>query len=630
LGAVLGAALGLAHGIALASDNHYWAQGLGGLARWTLINGATRGMQLGAVGALLVLVGVAVLWPVARLIFGDWGRGLLGAVLAVPFIGAWLVLAWYANRFLLPGALTPTSIVGNLVLAVLVAGLWYVSVRAVQRRRLGPRLATATSWARPVPLLIVLGLVLATLSVPALVAVTRKEQRPHVLLIVIDALRADRLGAYGYGRDTSPNLDQLASESWLFTNATSVAPWTKPSIASLFTGVYPSTHGISSAGWNQSDEEGVMKVDVLSRALITLPEILADAGYRTAAFGENHHLLGSLGFDQGFEVHDMTLGDSNALHALARRLHLGILGQLRSAGSGHLDAARTINQRFLDWLPDADEPSFAYLHHINVHWPYAAPAPHAGHFGPRRTAVDFNSQEFYAKFGPERAEHDAPAAIDAAVVQDMSDAYDEGIRFVDAELGALFAELKRRGRYDQTMIIVTADHGEQFMEHGEIGHGTSLHEVLLRVPLLIKFPCPGPNCRSEKISAPVQLVDVMPTILDVLGLKTQAQLAGDSLIRPLGQRVLFAEKGEQIALRTQGYKLIYNLEDSTSELYALATDPGERTNLASREPELQLAMRDHLFQWLEERRRNPLIEPGEDVVADTEMLERLKALGYVK
>jgi arylsulfatase A-like enzyme len=630
LGAVIGTVLGAARGIGLAAENDYWAQGLVSLARWTILRSTVKGMQLGALGALIVLMSVALLWPFARLILGDWRRGLLGAVLAIPLIAAWLLLAWYANRALLPNALSPTSIAGNLVLAAGIATLWYFLLRLIERRHLAPLLARATDWARPKPLMLALLVLVAAQSIPAIVAATRNDQRPHVLLIVVDALRYDRLGAYGYGRDTSPNLDRLASEAWLFTNATAVAPWTKPSIASLLTGVYPISHGISSASWNRSDEEGIAKVSVLSRKLVTLPELLANAGYRTAAFGENHHLLGSLGFDQGFEVQDMTLGDSNALQSLARRLNLGVAGRLKTEGAGHLGTAHAINEHFLDWLPDADEPSFAYLHHINVHWPYAAPSPHAGRFGPRRTSVDFNSQQFYAKFGPERAEHDAPPAIDPAVLQDMSDAYDEGISFVDAELGALFAELKRLGRYDQTLIIVTADHGEQFLEHGEIGHGSSLHEVLLHVPLLIKFPCPGPHCQKRTIDEAVQLIDLMPTILDVLGLESRTPLAGDSMVRPIAERVLFAEKGEEIALRARGYKLIYNLEDATAELYALRNDPDERNNLADSEPDLQQALRDHLFQWLEERRRNPMVEPGQDVVADDEMLERLKALGYVK
>ena len=196
----------------------------------------------------------------------------------------------------------------------------------------------------------------------------------RVLLIVIDALRPDRLGAYGYDRDTSPNLDQFARESRLYRNALSVAPWTKPSIASLLTGLYPRRHGVAHAGWNKSEgDEAGPRVAVLSRKLLTFPEILADAGYRTAAFGANHHLVARLGLDGGFEAHEMSLTDSGGLQTLARRLGLGFAKHLSTApDAGHLGAARRINERLLDWLPEGDQPFFAYLHHINVHWPYEA------------------------------------------------------------------------------------------------------------------------------------------------------------------------------------------------------------------------------------------------------------------
>jgi arylsulfatase A-like enzyme len=629
LGAVLGAGAGVVRGVQVVAQNDYQAQGLARLARWTLVQSAGHGMRQGLLVALLVLVCLIVLWPIARLFLGDWRRALQGAALAIPVIGLWLPAAWYANRFFLPGALTVASVLGNLALAAIAVALWYALLRIVERSPLAPQLAKPIQWARPLPLLAMFLAVVVVQSTQVLARAEAPQAPARVLLIVIDALRPDRLGAYGYERDTSPNLDQFTRESWLYRNAVSVAPWTKPSIASLLTGLYPRSHGVADATWNRSEGEGDgPKVAVLSRRLLTFPEILADAGYRTAAFGANHHLVARLGFDQGFEAHEMSLIDSGALQSLARRLGLGFAKHLSTVDSGHLGAAHRINEYLLDWLPKDDEPFFAYLHHINVHWPYRAPAPYAGRFGPRRSGVDFNSPRFYAQFGPEREQHDAPTAIDAAVLKDMSDAYDEGITFVDAEIGALFAELKRRGLYDKTLIIVTADHGEQFLEHGEVGHGTSLHDVLLRIPLMIKFPCPGPYCGARTVEDQVQLVDLMPTILDFVHLNSPPDLAGDSLIEPPHERVLFAEKGDQVALRTPHHKLIYNLDGSEAELYALQSDPGERSNLASAEPELLETLRDRLFQWIEETERNPA--PGEEIAADSEMLAKLKALGYVK
>lgn len=628
-GAVLGACIGVAHGLRVVADNNYQQQSLLNLARWVLIDSASSGMQRGALCVLVLLATTFIMWPIMRILLGDWERAFGGAALAVPVLAAWLFGAWYVNRFYLPQALSAWSIIGNVLLAVLAGALWYALLRLIERRRLGPRLVRSMAWARPLPLL---ALVLAALAIQSTRVIAKphaERHDAHVLLIVIDALRPDRLGAYGYSRDTSPHLDALAREGWHYLNTVSAAPWTKPSIASLFTGLYPRNHGISSASWNLSDDEGVATVSALPRSFLTLPELLANAGYRTGAFGRNHHLTARLGFDQGFDVHEMAL-ECGVLQSAARRLGLGIAGRLTSAADEQCRTARRINERFLEWLPDGDDRFFAYLHHIDVHWPYRAPQPHAGSFGQRRSTVDFNSQDFYAKFGPEREGSAAPVQIDAALLQDMSDAYDEGVRYVDTEIGALFAELKHRNLYDHTLIIVTADHGEQFLEHGEIGHGTSLHDVLLRVPLIIKFPCPGEHCEARTVDEQVQLVDLMPTILDAVGVAIPPGLAGRSLTRPSEpDRVLFAEKGEQVALRTNQFKFIYHLDDSRAELYALQSDPGEQSNLASSDAELTQAFRDRLFQWLEETQRNAAA-PREEVAADSKMLERLKALGYVK
>lgn len=628
-GAVLGAAIGFAHGIRVVAENDYQQQSLTDLARWVLVDSASTGMQRGALWAFVVLAVVFITSPILRIALGDWRRALTGAALAIPVLALYLLVGWYVNRFYLPEALSAWSLSGNLLLVVLAIALWYALLRLTERRQIGARLAKSMTWARPLPLL---AIVLAAFAVQSSRVIARPQagrQDAHVLLIVIDALRPDRLGVYGYGRDTSPHLDALAGEGWRYLNAVSTAPWTKPSIASLFTGLYPRSHGIASASWNLRDDQGVATVAALPRSSRTLPEILANAGYRTGAFGRNHHLVTELGFDQGFDVHEMAL-ECGALRSAARRLGLGIANRLASSEGEQCRTATRINERFLEWLPDGDNRFFAYLHHIDVHWPYDAPKPYTERFGRRRSTMDFNSQDFYATFGPEREADSAPPQLDPAVLQDMSDAYDEGIRFVDDQIGALFAELKRRDLYDRTLIIVTADHGEQFLEHGEIGHGTSLHDVLLHVPLIIKFPCPGEYCEARTIEEQVQLVDLTPTILDVVGIEVAPAMAGRSLVRPLeGDRVLFAENGEQAAVRTNQFKFIYDLEDSRAELYALHSDPGEQRNLAASDPELTLALRDRLFQWIEETDQNAAA-PREEVAADGKMLERLKALGYVK
>ena len=632
LAGIAGAIVGAIHGLGIAADNDYRQQGLRRLAQWVIADGAHDGMLMAIACAVALLAILLLAWPIVRLVLGSWRRALIGAIVAIPVLALYLWAAWYVNRFYLPGLLTFATLAGNLVLVVAAVALWYSLIRLIERTQLPRHLAWSRALTRPLPLLAMLIVPLAVLVAHV---VARPSDRlgatvqPNVLIVVIDALRPDRLGAYGYTRNTSPNLDRLASESWLYTQAITTAPWTKPAIASLFTGLYPREHGISSADWSRRDEAGAAQVSALPAKSLTLPELLAEAGYRTAAFGENHHLIARLGFAQGFEEHALDLMDRSFMESVTGRLGLGIAQHFASPGQGR-NTGRKIHERFFGWLPSGDQPYFAYLHHIDVHWPYRAPAPYAQRFHARRTTTDFNSMAFYMKAGPQRADPDQPPDINAALLQDMSDAYDEGIQFVDAELGRLFAELKRRGTYDRTLIVVTADHGEQFMEHGEIGHGTSLHDVLLRVPLIIKFPCPGPNCRAHRVEEQVQTVDLMPTILATVGVPAPQALSGRDIAKPVpATRVAYAEVGGQIALRTSQFKLIHYLEESRTELYALQPDPGERRNLSDSDPQLAATFRDRLFSWLEQTEQNAAA-PREEVVADEQMLARLKALGYVE
>jgi arylsulfatase A-like enzyme len=629
LAAFIGAITGVVHGVRVVDANDYAQQGLNALARWVVIDSTRDAMVGWGLSALAILATILFLWPLARALLGNWRRGLSGAVVAIPVVCAYLFAAWYVNRFYLPELASASSIIGNLVLLALAAGSWYGLVRVIDLWRLPSRIGWCAALARPIPLIALLIVALGVQTAHAVAHPSGGQVGPNVLLIVIDALRPDRLGAYGYARATSPNLDRLATESWLFTQAVTTAPWTKPAVASLLTGLPPRRHGISSsAQWSRRDEQGVAQVEALSRSLTTLPEVLANAGYRTGAFGENHHLVAELGFDQGFDVHRMDL-DQSRLEMLRARLGLGMAKRLGTRASDR-NTAKRIDRTFLDWEADTRQPFFAYLHHINVHWPYRAPAYFLSRFGARRTTTDFNSMDFYMEVGPERPDADTPPRIDPAVLQDMSDAYDAGIAFVDDELGELFAELRKRGAYDKTLIIVTADHGEQFLEHGEIGHGTSLHDVLLRVPLMIKFPCPGPHCGARKIDSQVQLVDVAPTVLGAVGIAAPIDLPGKNTAGPLDEdRVVYAEMGDQVALRTRKFKMIYHMDESRAELFSLTQDPGEQNDLAAADPQLTAALRDRLTGWLEESEQQAAA-PHEEVSADSAMLERLKALGYVE
>jgi arylsulfatase A-like enzyme len=443
-------------------------------------------------------------------------------------------------------------------------------------------------------------------------------QKPNVLIVLIDALRADRLGAYGYHRDTSPNLDKLASEGARFDAAIAQASWTKPSIASMLTGLYARQTSVSSGTWAQEGQEGAVLVQQLAAKHVTLAEQLAALGYETGAFGENHHLVPELGFSQGYLRYDWKQPVHIApLREIVRRFESRFI-------------ADWINERYFDWL-DAKEGRkfFAYLHHIDVHWPYESPAPFSGMFTAAPAPEDFNRSKFMPDT-VERLREGGVGELNPETLRAMSDAYDEGIRYVDDRLGKVFDELRRRGVYDDTLIIVTADHGEEFLDHGLLGHGESLYDEVIRVPLIVKFPCPGPHCASRVVNSQVELVDIYPTVLGAVGADAPANLVGRNLADPASEsRTAYSELTSMIALRTPQWKWIYDEQDDTGELFDLAQDPGEANDLATSEPALRKLLSARVLDFAATHLKDDAVN-AYAVEADERMLENLKALGYVK
>ena len=315
------------------------------------------------------------------------------------------------------------------------------------------------------------------------------RDRPNVLVISLDTLRARSLGSYGYGRDTSPFFDSIASDGTLFENAITASVTTSPAHMSLFTGLYPVHHGIRIA---------------LERKLphvVTLAERLHRVGYRTAAFTENGYLIRRHGFGEGFDQYTENRGE-----------HLKAPGEVR----------RTFRQAG-DWIADHRElPFFLFVHTYEVHSPYDPEAPYTDLF--RDAAMP----------GP-----GSPAILESR------DNYDREIRIVDDELKRLFATLEKSGLAGSTIVAILADHGEEFAEHGGLQHGATVFEEGLRVPLV--FWAPGRVPAGRRLAAPVSLIDVAPTILDLLGLPIPDDLDGVSLKqllledRPIEPRPLFAE-----------------------------------------------------------------------------------------
>jgi arylsulfatase A-like enzyme len=308
---------------------------------------------------------------------------------------------------------------------------------------------------------------------------------PNVLLVTLDTTRAGHLGAYRYDRDTSPNLDRLALEGRVYERAYSTCSWTLPAHASLFTGRFPSSHGATHdpAGSlilaeEVPDQSPALRANPLDASLTTLAERLTAAGYRTGAVVAGPWLLRVFGLGRGFEHYDDAGADSSA----GRR-------------------AQDVSDAALAWIErHAAEPFFLFLNYFDPHSPYQDPDGLDRMFEPR------------------------PGVPQAAGAERLPERYDGEIRYMDLHLGRVLDRLRELELYDVSWIVVTGDHGEMLGEHDLHGHGAGLWEQELRVPLIVKPPAdradPG---RSRQ---PVQIVDVMPLILDQLGLEIPDQVQG--------------------------------------------------------------------------------------------------------
>lgn len=315
----------------------------------------------------------------------------------------------------------------------------------------------------------------------------------NVLFILTDTLSPFHLGCYGYDRDVSPVMDGLAARGALFESAWSTACWTKPAIPSLFTGRFPSEHAVFEG--SSKDRSGAITSDVLAESWTTLAEALAAAGWRTGGFIENAQIRGFLGFAQGFDVYDDRGGTAEELFAKCR-----------------------------DWLESSgDRPFFAYVHLLDVHWPYRPPEPFDRLFSPPGgTFLDDPDVDWKAA---RKAINRGDQGLDEAALRRMRDLYDGEIAWMDRAIGRALDGLREGGFLENTLLVLVADHGEEFGEHGRIGHGQALRETLVRVPLLVV----GPGIPPHRTKAPASLIDLYPTILDLLGLEAPADLPGRSL-----------------------------------------------------------------------------------------------------
>ena len=390
--------------------------------------------------------------------------------------------------------------------------------------------------------------------------------RPNVVLIVIDTLRADHVGTLGYSRATTPNIDALARQSIVFENAVAAAPWTLPSIATILTSQYPSVLGIRD-----------QPVPMDGRFPL-LSEVLKQEGYTTCGIVSHSLLSKTLGFGKGFEKYD----------------------EHNIAGRGGVSSPSVTNKAISFLGENPKSPFFLFLHYFDPHYNYL--------FHP-----DYDYDPAYD--GVIKSGHSIRDLWEIRDLLSDSDLrhlvalYDSEINYTDEHVGMLLEELKTRGLFDNSIIVIVADHGEEFMERGWIGHCVSLHQELIHVPLIIKLPESIPH----RVSTPVGLIDIVPTLCKTLGVNVPDGADGTAVdlgspgsmpVTPqftetFNPQIHQGGKVAPIAFRGMVFgqiKLIYDQTTKTMRMFDLSQDRQERHNIADMDTRPELA--HMLGQWL--------------------------------
>lgn len=443
----------------------------------------------------------------------------------------------------------------------------------------------------------------------------------HVILITIDTLRKDVLSAYGSERVKTPTIDGVASDGVLFENAYSSSSWTLPSFSSMMTGLPVTVHKTHRADSMLSDE------------FTTLAERLRDSGYHTAAIVDNYFLHPEYNVGQGFLEYDYHPKRQKAINSFGAT----VVNKLFPGFLRHYTSTKELTDISIEWLGEnRDRDFFLWLHYYDPHIPYTPPWEYISKEAVKDDGIGYG---FYTA-ATIRSGHFSPNEAQRKWIKEL---YDAEVRYVDHELGRFIAVLKKYGIYDDALIIVTSDHGEEFWDHGGYEHGHTLYNEVIGVPLIIKFPGEKSGGRRAE---DVGTRSIPATVLDVTGTEHENDSMMAESLMPLlnGNRddysrppitstgVLFYENKESVIFG--GSKFIHNMVTGNEELYDLARDPGEQTRLPlTRNGGLADKGRGLLSEEKEragETGRELGVTEARKVDLDNEKKEQLKALNYLQ
>ncbi|MGI6523707.1 MAG: sulfatase [Bdellovibrionota bacterium] len=439
----------------------------------------------------------------------------------------------------------------------------------------------------------ILALFLVSISVALAACNLFKQKQRNVIVILIDTLRADHLSMNGYQRETSPVIDNFAAENLNFKWALAPAPWTPASVASLFTGLYPSAHGMVPPN---SRDTAIKHSVRLPSKWQTMAETFKNNGYYTAAFSSNPWIQELFGFTQGFDL----------------------FGYKERAEAAVLTAkAKEIVQKWRE--TEKEKPLFMYLHYLDPHNPYSPPAPYNTKF----------SGTVEGRVYPKKQ-------------QEFINQYDGEILYTDTEIGKLFSFLKEEGIYDDAVIILLSDHGEQFMERGHQGHGFDLYNEEVHVPLIVKA-----NGKKGTVSDFVSAIDIFPTIIELLKLKDPPPfLQGISLFnskelskragvlseikRLKNQKSLTFKDGKKAIFEfsiDEPYRMDLPLPHSKQLMFDIFNDPMESSPLS--DPTLAEERKGSFLEIYKGVLSSKADEKDSQIKMDDKTIKELKTLGYM-
>ncbi len=432
-----------------------------------------------------------------------------------------------------------------------------------------------------------------------------QPQGPNIIIIAADALRPDHLSTYGYHRPTTPTIDKLANQGTVFFNAYSNSTWTKPSVASLFSSFNPTNHGL------EIDET------IMPYSMLTMAEVFKDQGYRTYYVNAGNLFINNgANYDQGFDYFKF--------------LDIPDLGVSIRADVVFDDALEQI-------LKHRKDKFFAYIHLMDTH-------------------VQYNKNRFNKLFTNKEIRGFEPGNIKSQVIRQMTtknlitkefkeyliDIYDGQIRFTDECLKNFLAKLDRLELLENTVVIFTADHGEEFWEHGNFGHGHAIYEEVIRIPLIIW----GKDVKKLKINTPIRIIDIFPTALGLAGIKAKVNdfegvdIFEDIQFNNNRKLPIFAYDGYYATLIKDGMKLIVNINDKQDskgnvrtyayvphELFDLEADPLEKNNLLNEKPEIVSKMKKEIDDYMISTKGFDALEHR---AISGDRLKQLRALGYIQ